>query len=120
MSRKPSYDEIVRRTVPEPDSSFRPTSEQIAEAGEASRAQRLHAQMTEDERALYAQIAQTLQAYTHFGDVGFELDGSRLTLRGRVHHVGAIAQIEHAVATVAGIDHVDNRLVVDGRAEPRT
>ncbi len=117
MGRTPplSYEEIVRRTVPEPDGSFKPSPEQVAEAGVESRPKRMHAQMTDDERALHGRIAQALVGAEHFGEIGFELEGRRVILLGSVAHLGAIEQIEQRVAAL-GVEGVDNRLVV--RASP--
>ncbi len=107
-----SYDEIVRRTVPEPDSSFRPTTDQVAQAGEESRSERQLAQMTDDERALHARIAQAIASVQRLGEISFELDGGSVTLSGRVHDAASIQQVESLVSAVGGIASINNRLVV--------
>lgn len=52
-----TYDEIVRKTVPEPDSSFRPSPEQVRQAYEGFRA------LDADEQALKDRVEAALGAH---------------------------------------------------------
>lgn len=106
-----SYDEITRRTVPEPDSSFRPSPGQIAEADLAHREQRLRAQLTDQERMLYDRVAEVVLG-SAYEDVGFDLDGATVTLHGRVHDPGMIDRLEDRVRRIPGVEQVVNRLVI--------
>ena len=105
-----SYDEIVRRTVPDPDSSFRPDERQIAEADERFRDQRLSAQMTDQERMLYARVSNVVFATRD--EVGFEVERGTVILHGTVKDSRSIQTIEDRVRGVAGVEDVVNRLVV--------
>ena len=108
-----SYDEIVRGTVPDPDTSFRPTPHQEGEADERFRVARLRAQMTDQERMLYASVAEALLASrTPRGDIGFEIDGGRVLLHGSVRNAGEISRIESIVASLEGVEEILNRVVV--------
>ncbi|CAN5810415.1 hypothetical protein BH11MYX3_BH11MYX3_11370 [soil metagenome] len=107
-----TYDEITRRTVPEPDSSFRPTSEQERAAFEGERI------MSTDEQALHAKVADALgSSGAEVSDVSIEVDGSRVTLRGRVSDVRLLPQLEAAVRTVADVGDIVDLVVVDAGAE---
>ncbi len=104
--KKPSsYDDIVRRTVVDPDSSVRPTKEQEKAAREGFRA------MDDDEQALHDRVQQAL-AQAGAAGVAIEVARERVTLRGRVDDVTALRSIEDAVARVPGVDTVHSQLVV--------
>ena len=106
MPDKPlTYDEIVRRTVPEPDSSFRPTPEQEAAAYRGFRA------TTPDEDQLASKVRAGLASY-NLTEVTIEISDARVALRGRVQDVATIAALEAATAAIDGVDGVDNYLVV--------
>ena len=105
-----SYDEIVRRTVPEPDSSFRPDERQIAEADAEFREQRLSAQMTDQERALYGRVANVV--FTTGDEVGFEVERGMVILHGSVRDPHSLQVIEDRVRAIDGVEDVVNRLVV--------
>jgi osmotically-inducible protein OsmY len=104
----PSYDEIVRKTVPEPDSSWRPTTEQERAAYQGARI------LSEDEQVLHARVSDALldSPGLEFAAVGVEVDDTRVELRGRVADVRMIDEIERRVAAVDGVSEVSNRLVV--------
>lgn len=95
-----SYDDIVRRTVPDPDSSQRPSERQEQQAREGFRA------MDAQETALAARVQAVAEG------VEVEVDRETVTLRGSVRDAGAIARIEDAVRAVDGVGSVVNRLVV--------
>jgi osmotically-inducible protein OsmY len=102
-----SYDEIVRRTVPEVDSSFRPTPKQEQEAREGYRA------MDRGERILYAAAADALLDNGLDGiGIGIEVDRDCVILRGHVPDMRTIDLAEDIVSGVEGVNRVINRLVV--------
>ncbi|HEU0033350.1 MAG TPA: BON domain-containing protein [Kofleriaceae bacterium] len=103
----------MRATVPDPDSSFRPTHEQEAESGEEFRSGRMAAQMTADEQELYARVASVLLGEESLGDIGFEVDRDRLILHGSVRDAAALRRIERLVEDIDGVRSIDNRIVVD-------
>lgn len=98
-----SYDDIVRRTVPDPDSSQRPTERQEQQAREGFRA------MDDHEAALAARVQSVVA-----GEPGVEVEVDRetVTLRGRVRDAQSIARIEEAVNRIDGVAGVINRIVV--------
>ncbi len=100
-----TYDEITRRTVPEPDSSFRPTKEQEEAAYRGFRA------TTPDEDLLASKVRAALAGHD-LSEITIEITGSNVALRGRVREVSAIASLEAQAASVEGVSHVDNHLVV--------
>lgn len=103
-----SYDEIVRRTVLDPDGSIRPTKGQELRAYEGER------HLTDDEQALYAQISEALLAVGGLAPTGLdvEIDRDRVTLRGAVADAGLLTRVEDVVRGVEGVGAVDNQLVV--------
>ena len=105
-----SYDEIVRRTVPDPDSSFRPDERQVAEAEERFRDERLSAQMTDQERVLYGRVATVV--FATGDEVGFEVERGMVILHGSVRDPRSLQAIEDRVRAIDGVEDVVNRLVV--------
>jgi hypothetical protein len=104
--KKPSsYDDIVRRTVVDPDSSVRPSKDQEQQAREGFRA------MDDHEHALHDRVQQAL-AHTGVTGVTIEVARERVTLRGTVSDVALLRTIEDAVARVPGVDTVHNQVVV--------
>jgi osmotically-inducible protein OsmY len=105
-----SYDEIVRSTVPDPDSSRRPTARQEALAREGFRA------MDEHEHVLHARVVAALEDVLAACDAcmafDVEVDRDTVTLRGSVPDVALMSRIEALVAQVEGVGEVVNRLVV--------
>ena len=105
-----SYEEIVRNTVPDPDSSQRPTVRQEQLAREGFRAMDPH------EQELCARVVDALEdaLYGTNDSWGFEIEIDRetVTLRGQVRDPATIARIEDIVRDVAGVVAVNNRLVV--------
>lgn len=100
-----SYDEIVRKTVPDPDSSQRPTRRQEQAAYEGFRA------LDPREEALQARVIAALE---DAGYLGIEVDVAHetITLHGHVVEVHEIDDIETIVANIDGVGRVINRLVV--------
>jgi hypothetical protein len=106
-----TYDEILRRTVVNPDSSYRPSEAQEGEADAAFTEARAHAQMTPHEHDLYQRVARELLGRS-LGEIGFEVEEGRVTLRGTVRDVDAMAAAEQLVRDVPGVDDVVNLLVI--------
>jgi hypothetical protein len=108
-----TYDEITRRTVPNPDGSFRPSPEQVAASSYGgdvdTESPRL---MSPDEQALYARVCGVLLAAndTHLGDVHVEVDGTRVILRGAVGDAARLARAEELVKAIDGVNGVVNQL----------
>lgn len=103
MSRPNSYDEIVRKTVVDPDSSQRPTKEQEQQAREGFRA------LDDDEQALTSRVQAALAS---FPAVTVEVSRDLVTLRGRVADPDALRAAENAAARVPGVDTIHNQIVI--------
>lgn len=102
-----TYDEIVRETVPEPDSSFRPTVEQERVAYEG-----FHA-LDSEEQALFDRIDRVLVT-SGFDQhqVAIEVDRDRVIVRGSVRDAVSLARIIDLVRGVDGVGEVVDRLVI--------
>lgn len=106
-----SYDEIVRGTVPDPDSSWRPTPGQEKDAREGFRA------TDAGEQSLQATIVQALTARDFdLSGVNIEVDGGRVTLRGRVADSATLNAIPAAIHQIDGVEDVVDYLVVGAPA----
>jgi osmotically-inducible protein OsmY len=99
-----SYDDITRATVIEPDSSWRPTREQVQHAFEGQRA------LDADEHALLARIHMALGADADLLEV--EIDRACVILRGRVPTSYQYRHLEDVVRAVVGVEEVKNDLVI--------
>jgi hypothetical protein len=95
-----SYDEIIARTVPEPDSSFRPSPSQREEALS-------HVEPPRDV-ALAAQVDEALRE-VGFEHLSFEIDGARVIVRGAVPDLRAWHRVDAALRAVLGAEEIDNR-----------
>jgi osmotically-inducible protein OsmY len=100
-----SYDDIVRKTVADPDSSRRPTRAQEQQAREGYRA------IDDDEQALTDRVQRAL-ASTGASGVTVEVSREQVTLRGQVREIEMFRTIEDAVARVPGVDTLHNHIVV--------
>ena len=101
MSGTPrTYDEIVARTVPDPDSSQRPTPQQRQEA-------LAYVQPPRDE-ALAVKVDEALREIGA-DHLAFEVDGARVILRGPVADLRTWHRIDAAVQAVIGVEEIDNR-----------
>lgn len=106
-NRPKSYDEIVRKTVPEPDSSFRPTPEQERQAYEGFRA------LDSDEQALFDRLNRVLESSGHdLQHVAVEVERDRVIIRGSVRDEAALARVLDVVRHVDGVRAVDDQLVI--------
>ena len=102
-----SYDDIVRQTVVEPDTSIRPTREQEQAAREGFRA------LDPDEQVLHDRVVQALAALgPSASHVTSEVSRELVTLRGQVADVAMLRRIEDAVAYVTGVETIHNQVVV--------
>jgi hypothetical protein len=112
MQRNPtkppqSYDDIVRSTVVEPDSSRRPTRAQEQAARDGFRA------LDSDEQALDDRVASALASGgSSLAGVSVEISGELVTLRGRVPDVSALRFAEDTVARIPGVATIHNLVVV--------
>lgn len=107
-ARNPSsYDDIVRRTIVDPDSSVRPTREQEQVAREGFRA------LDADEQVLYDRVRQALAGLgSDAAGVTAEVSRELVTLRGRVATAEMLRRVEDAVAYVTGVETIHNQIVV--------
>lgn len=102
-----SYDDIVRRTVVDPDSSIRPTRDQEKAAREGFRA------LDPDEQVLQDRVQQALGTLgAEASGVTAEVSRELVTLRGQVGHVAVLRKLEDAIAYVTGVDTIHNQVVV--------
>lgn len=101
-----SYDEIVRKTVPELDSSFRPTQGQEKAAYEGTRI------LDADEQRLHDRVVAALGGISEASNVTIEIERDRVTLRGRVADAGLLSQLEMRAHDVEGVGVVANYLVI--------
>jgi hypothetical protein len=107
MAKPTSYDEITRRTVVEPDGSFRPTPEQVRQSREGVRA------MDADENQLAERIRHVLAAGgAAFAHVGFEVDRNQVTIRGDVPDAASLARISELISDLDGVDELIDQLVI--------
>jgi hypothetical protein len=105
-----TYDDITRRTVPEPDSSFRPTTDQERAAFEGERV------LSSDEKLLYDRVASALRGSgLDIAEVSIEIEGTRVTLRGRVDDHHTLPQLESVVRDVPEAGDIVDLVVVDPR-----
>lgn len=104
--RRPrTYDEIVARTVPDPDSSFRPTPEQLRDTAEGRT-------LATDDELLSDRIIAALRA-AGFPGIYIEVERGRATLRGPVSDIDTLNRLEDIVRGLAGVAGVDNRMHVE-------
>jgi len=103
----PSYDDIVRRTVPDPDSSWRPTKGQEDQARHG-----FHA-LDPGEHALLARVRDALlTSGLDVDQVGIEIDGERVILRGSVRDALALRKLPELARQVDGVADVVDNLVI--------
>ncbi len=105
-----TYDEIVRKTVPEPDSSWRPSPEQVKEAYEGHRA------LDADEEALMARVRTARSGGGIDPDsIDVEVERDTVTLRGQVASTDELNRAPDLVRAVPGAREVVDQLVVASR-----
>lgn len=102
-----TYEDITRRTVPNPDSSFRPSREQEREAFQGHRA------MDADEDALYQRVREVLRnSGIDVDQVSVEVERDRVSVRGTVVDDSDLVVIPELIRDIEGVGFVDDRLVV--------
>lgn len=103
-----SYEDIVRKTVVDPDSSTRPTVDQQRDAHQGG-----YRALDADEQVLHDRVSGALSsAGVDVADVSVEVRRELVTLRGRVRDAAALRALEDAVARVSGVDTVHNQVVI--------
>ena len=102
-----SYDDIVRKTTIEPDTSVRPSRAQEQEARDGHRA------LDVDERVLHDRVMSAIAA-SSVGSSGLTVEVSRdlVTLRGRVPQAAMLRTLEDLVARVPGVETIHNQVVI--------
>lgn len=111
-NRPSSYDDIVRKTVVDPDSSARPTRGQEQLAREGYRA------LDDDERQLTDRVLHALATSGQdVSGVAVEVSRDLVTLHGRVNDPSVLRNVEDIVAAVPGVATIHNQLVIG--ASPR-
>jgi osmotically-inducible protein OsmY len=104
-----SYDEITRRTVPDPDSSWRPTEHQERVAYHGFRA------LDAEEQALAARVYLALEdAGVDIACVHVDVERDRVILHGRAHDLVALRRIPEIVKHVTGVGEISDQLVIGG------
>jgi osmotically-inducible protein OsmY len=113
-----SYDEIVRRTVPQPDSSFRSTidEEHLSRHRAGKAADHVPHEPTDGERATLARVCAVLEAdhAIDLTNVRLTMDGRELVIKGNVPGPATSARIEDVAGHVDGVDRIDNQLAIRG------
>jgi hypothetical protein len=103
-----TYDEIVRATVPDPDSSWRPSVEQEHRAYEGFRA------MDPEEQRLCHRVHDTLlEAGIDTTLLKIEIDRNRVILRGQVRDRIALTKAPELAREVEGVGSVIDQLVME-------
>jgi hypothetical protein len=103
-----SYDEIIRRTVPDPEGSWRPSDDQVKRAYEGFRA------LDADEQDLHDRVRDALiSAGIDTSRIAIEVTRDRVTLRGTVCFGHTLVEIENAVTRVDGVGELVDWLVID-------
>jgi hypothetical protein len=97
-----SYDDITRKTVPDPIGSWRPSEEQVKQAYEGFRA------LDAEEQALQARVQSAIAGK---GEITVEIERDRVTLRGRVSDAKDLTRIPDLVRGIEGVGSVDDQLV---------
>ena len=117
MSRDPSsYDEIVRRTVPEPDGGQQPSKDEqdVARHRAGLAADHVPHELSKEELAALVAAQRLLDAdpQIDMSRVRLGIDGRELILKGQVPGPATKARIEDIVMKLDGIDRIDNQLAV--------
>src|SRR5262249_2871640 len=99
------YEEIVRRTVVDPDSTERPALAQEQAAREGFRA------LDADERALYDQVVDAIAAAGAAG-VTAEVRRDLVTLRGWVADDALLRAVDDAIARIPVVETIHDQIVV--------
>ena len=103
-----TYDDIIRRTVPEPDSSWRPSAAQLRDTRAGVRAR------DDDERGLASRVSAAVRGVAGIDGVTIhvEVEHARVVLMGSVADSAAFRAVDDAVADVEGVETIHNQLVI--------
>ena len=111
-----SYDEILRRTVPDPDLGFRPSleEEQLSRHRFGESTEHRPRPLTAAERRTLDRVKSALEADPALDLTYVELwiDGRELILIGSVPGPSTSARIVDIACAVEGVERVDNELVI--------
>ena len=105
MSSQRSYDDIVRSTVPLPDSSHRPQTSEVATAEQRGQGPNVRARYPDDETPLLDAVRQALLAMqgADIADLDLTIEGGRVQIDGSVADDGDRDRIVRAVSDVPGV-----------------
>lgn len=109
-NRRPpeTYDDIVRRTVPDPDSSWRPGKQGETQA----MTEGLH--HSEDEQALRERVMAAITgASLPVKNLAITVERSSVTVRGSVGDPGLLRRVEELIHGVEGVGDVRDDLIVE-------
>ncbi len=107
MPNKPTtYDEITRKTVPDPDGSTRPSREQVEQAYDGT-----HTRAADDQKLL-ASVQAAIRSHADGTRIAVEVRDGQVDLRGSIATASSITELEELVRGVSGVTSVDNKLVV--------
>ncbi len=101
-----TYDDITRKTVPDPDGSIRPSREQVERAYDGTHTR------THDDLRLLAAVQAAVHAHGDGARIAVEVRDGRVELRGEVSRSASITEVEDLVRGVPGVGAVENKLVV--------
>ena len=114
-----SYDEILRSTVVNPDGSFRPSrdEEQLSRHRFGEVTEHRPHRLSIEERDLLDRVYEALAADGALDLSAVEVDVDRrdIVLTGSVPGPSTKVRIAQIAAAIAGVDRVDNQLVVRSR-----
>ena len=102
----PSYDEITRKTVPDPDGGMRPSKQQVTDAYDGSHGK------DQEEQALRTAVQSAIGAHAGGSGVTLDLRDDQVELRGQVKSMADLDEVEALVRDVPGVRSVTNKLVV--------
>ena len=103
-----SYDEITRRTVPDPEGSWRPSPTQVKQADEGFRA------LDPSEQNLHDRVRDALVAEgIDTSRIAIEVERETVTLRGNVPSGRRLDEIERVVNRVDGVSDLVDWLVIE-------
>ena len=105
-NKPPTYDDITRKTVPDPDGSIRPSREQVERAYDGTHTR------THDDLKLLAAVQAAAHSHADGSRVAVEVRDGRAELRGNVAKPGSIGELEDLVKRVVGVESVENKLVI--------
>lgn len=105
MTSPRSYDDIIRRTVPLPDSSHRPTRSEVATAEGRPLGPRVHNRYSDDEPALVDSIREALESLlgADIADIDATIEAGRVEIDGSVADADDRDRIVRAVSDVPGV-----------------